>query len=158
MTWEVTAFNLGHAVQVNRPHPLLIFSQSDCLQIDPGCQFKFIHWMTVQIQLSWRSQLIWLYTVCKTGHVQVQKEPRIKIVLPSFLKGVCSNRSSILLEKTLFQKEFNVQTIKQEVTKVFILVKKNGHPLKTQNVRTPWECPLPKLHFLGKKMSQNYST
>ena len=48
------------------PRPLQIFSQSDYL-----IQIFYINsnteWQTVQIQISWllRSQLIWIYTVCK---------------------------------------------------------------------------------------------
>ena len=37
--------------------------------LDPDCWYEFTHtkWQTMQIQISWllRSQLIWIYTVCK---------------------------------------------------------------------------------------------
>ena len=51
------------------PHPFLIFSQSNCL-IQIVDINSHTEWQTVQIQISWllicfRSQLIWIYTVCK---------------------------------------------------------------------------------------------
>ena len=50
-------------------HPLLIFSQLDYL-IQIFYIASHTKWQTVQIQISWlrcffRSQLIWIYTVCK---------------------------------------------------------------------------------------------
>ena len=46
------------------PQPLLIFSQSDNL-IQIVDIKSHTEWQTVQIQISWLSQLIWIYTVCK---------------------------------------------------------------------------------------------
>ena len=48
------------------PQPLLILSQSDSL-IQIADINSHTEWQTVQIQISWllRSQLIWIYTVCK---------------------------------------------------------------------------------------------
>ena len=49
-----------------RPHPLQFLSQPTYLiqGVDTNSQTE---WQTVQIQISWllRSQLIWIYTVCK---------------------------------------------------------------------------------------------
>ena len=48
------------------PHPLLIFSHPDYLIWIVAINSHTL-WQTVQIQISWllRSQLIWIYTVCK---------------------------------------------------------------------------------------------
>ena len=48
------------------PRPLQIFMQSDYL-IQIFDSSSHTEWQTVQIQISWllRSQLIWIYTVCK---------------------------------------------------------------------------------------------
>ena len=48
------------------PRPFQIFSQSDYL-IQIVDINSHTEWQTVQIQISWllRSQLIWIYTVCK---------------------------------------------------------------------------------------------
>ena len=53
-----------HAVYIKMPSPFLIFSQSDYLILVVDTN-SHTHWQTVQIQISWSSQLIWSYTVCK---------------------------------------------------------------------------------------------
>ena len=57
------------------PHPLLIFSQSDYL-IRIVAKKLHTQWPTVQIQISgfFRSQLIWIYTVCKCRYIRVQED------------------------------------------------------------------------------------
>ena len=60
------AFNPCPAEYIKMPSPFQIFSQSDYLIqiIDIN---SYTELQTVQIQISWRlrSQLIWIYTVCK---------------------------------------------------------------------------------------------
>ena len=62
--WKyVNALNLSHAKYFKMSRPLLIFSQSVCLiqVVDANLDTK---WQTAQIQI-FRSQLIWIYIVCK---------------------------------------------------------------------------------------------
>ena len=60
--------NPCHMEKNKMPRPLLIFILSDYL-IQVVDTNSHANWQTVQIQISWllqwRSQLIWIYTVCK---------------------------------------------------------------------------------------------
>ena len=47
------------------PRPFQIFNQSDCTLIHIVDINSHTEWQTVQIQISWSSQLIWIYTVFK---------------------------------------------------------------------------------------------
>ena len=44
--------------------------------LDPGYWYKFTYWMTNSVDPDqfWRSQLIWIYNVCKGGHVWDQQD------------------------------------------------------------------------------------
>ena len=73
--------------------PLQIFNQSDYLiQIDDIDSHT--EWQTVQIQISWllRSQLIWIYTVCKD-----------RVYLSSAGQGLISNLSLLKFRKKVFR-------------------------------------------------------
>ena len=63
--YKVCVYNVLTLVMLNKltPLPLLILSQSDYL-IQIVAINSHTKWQTVQIQI-WRSQLIWIYTVCK---------------------------------------------------------------------------------------------
>ena len=56
--------------------PFLTVRQSVCLMIQFADTNSHTKWQTVQIQISWllRSQLIWIYPVCKARHIQVQQD------------------------------------------------------------------------------------
>ena len=62
---KIDCLNLCPAELIKMPYPFQIFIQSGYLiQTDINSHFER---QTVQIQISWlvRSQLIWIYTVCK---------------------------------------------------------------------------------------------
>ena len=75
-------FNPCHDKQIKMPHPLLIFSLSDNLSrllihihilYDKQCRFRSVG--------SFRSQLIWIYTVSKDRKYPGSAEPGLKCVL-----------------------------------------------------------------------------
>ena len=57
------------------PHQFLLVNQSDYLTQTVDIK-SHAEWQTVQIQISWhlRSQLIWIYTISKTGYIQDQQD------------------------------------------------------------------------------------
>ena len=101
------------------PCPVLIFSQSDLL--DPGCWYKFRYWMPNSAdpdQLVFRSQLIWIYTVCKgriypgsAGAGQVKKTYEQGQSISYKLAFACSEDSVFVVHQPWLYTECPAKTL-----------------------------------------------